>query len=432
IHHYLDLVSRRKPKPAEGDQQEDCEEGDTDLGGDGAFYKIKVEFEAGCRMENMRAFGVVNAIGPMCAKKAHIPEDLMGGGAGEQIAKNGFIIYIQSAENQKDIKKVLNETMFLSSASIVPLAGDSEELPESMRPGQASSGGAASQAAQKPAEAAAKQNFISVNINKLDKLIALVGEIAATEATVTKNPEILAMNVSGFSTSAERLEKLTAELREVVMSIRMIPISSIFHKMTRIVRDMSKKTGKQVNLRLVGEETEVDKNIIDNLSDPLMHLIRNAVDHGLEQPAERLAKGKSAEGNLILEARSTGGDVMIIVSDDGSGLNRDDIIKTAAERGLAAKPSSKISDKEAFAMIFMPGFSTNTEVTEFSGRGVGMDVVRRNIEKLGGTICLDSTPSAGTTFTIRVPLAVAIMDEMKAQCRQPHIHCPDAGHTGVV
>ena len=413
IHTYLELVSHRKAKPEAEAQKDDISDDDeADLRYAGVFYIIRITFETGCQMENIRAFGVVNALAPLCAKKVHIPEDLMNDEAGEYIAENGFIVYINSAEHPDNIKKILDETMFLSSASIVQLPDDSDDVPDSLRLNQTSRDYPEA-SSKSGAEATAKQNFISVNINKLDKLMDLVGEIVTTESMVTKNPEILAMNISGFDNTAKQLEKLTTELQEIVMSTRMIPVSTTFQKMTRLVRDMSKKIGKQVNFQVIGEETEVDKNIIDNLSDPLMHLIRNAVDHGLEPPDERLEKGKHAEGNLLLEARSVGGDVMIIVSDDGRGLARDIIVKKAIEKGFTSKSESEISDKEAFSLIFMPGLTTNAEVTEFSGRGVGMDVVRRNIEKVGGTISLDSAPDMGSKFTIRIPLTLAIMRGMK-------------------
>ena len=413
IHTYLDLVSHRKPKSEEDEVSEPEPVNDeVDLGDAGVFYKIKVTFEEDCKMENMRAFGVVNAISPMCARKVHIPEELMSEDSCGKIAKSGFVIYILSAENPDTIKKVIDETLFLSTLSIIPLADDSYDLPDSIK---ATAGAQDEPGAQSKtiSETTAKQNFISVNINKLDKLMDLVGEIVTTESMVTKNPEILAMNISGFDNTAKQLEKLTTELQEIVMSTRMIPVSTTFHKMTRLVRDMSKKVDKQINFQVIGEETEVDKNIIDNLSDPLMHLIRNAVDHGIEHPADRLERGKNPEGNLTLEARSVGGDVMIIVSDDGKGLNREGILKKAAEKGLLTKPESEISDREVFSMIFMPGFSTNEQVTEYSGRGVGMDVVRQNIDKIGGTISLESVPGSGTKFVIRIPLTLAIMNGMK-------------------
>ena len=197
------------------------------------------------------------------------------------------------------------------------------------------------------------------------------------------------------------------------MSIRMVPVSSAFHKMQRIVRDMSKKIGKETDLVIIGEETEVDKNVLDNLSDPLMHLIRNAMDHGLETPEERVSKGKSERGEIILEARNSGGDVIVKVSDNGRGLNSEKIIEKAIQKGLTNKNPADISDKEAFALILTPGFSTKEEVTEFSGRGVGMDVVRSNINSIGGSVSVESEEGKGTSITMHIPLTLAILDGMK-------------------
>jgi two-component system chemotaxis sensor kinase CheA len=176
---------------------------------------------------------------------------------------------------------------------------------------------------------------------------------------------------------------------------------------------MSKKVNKDVDLVIIGEETEIDKNIIDSLSDPLMHLIRNAIDHGIEAPEERKKKGKSPTGKLTLEARNAGGDVVIVISDDGAGLDRKAIIKKAIEKGLTTKSEAEISDKEAFSFIFLPGFSTNKQVTEYSGRGVGMDVVKRNLDKVGGSISVESEDGKGTEITIRIPLTLAIIEGMK-------------------
>ena len=374
------------------------------------FYKIKIMFESECQMENMRAFGVVNAISQHCQKIVHKPEDLNDPASSDDIVNNGFTMYIQSGENPDVLKSVIDAVMFLQSSSLIPLATDSEELPASMRPVTREE----KTVVDRPTiEVAAKQNFISVNVNKLDKLMNLMGEIVTTESMVTKNPEVANLHIDTFERSSQELRKLINELQEIVMSIRMLPVSNAFQKMHRIVRDVSKKVGKEVELTLVGEETEVDKNIIDTLSDPLMHLIRNAVDHGIETPDVRAKSGKSTTGKITLEAHNAGGDVVILVTDDGQGLNRDVLIKKATEKGLNNKPDNEISDREAYQMIFLPGFSTNVEVTEFSGRGVGMDVVKRNIDKVGGSISLDSTPGQGMTVQIRIPLTLAIIDGMK-------------------
>jgi len=410
IHQCLaDIMGTSPPSPDEAAPGGGGEDADfTDYGT--AFYKIKINFEPGCQMENMRAFGVVNAISPHCQRVIHKPADLNDSESSEEIINTGFVMYIQSGENPDILKRIVDEVMFLESSSLLPLTPDNEELPPSMRLVVREE----KVAADKPAtEIAAKQNFISVNVNKLDKLMNLMGEIVTTESMVTKNPEVANLHIDSFERSSQELRKLINELQDIVMSIRMLPVSNSFQKMHRIVRDVSKKVGKEVELILIGEETEVDKNIIDTLADPLMHLVRNAVDHGIELPDERVRNGKPSAGKLTLEARNAGGDVVIIISDDGQGLDRNKLIKKATEKGLTTKPESEISDKEAYQMIFLPGFSTNVEVTEFSGRGVGMDVVKRNIDKVGGSISLESTPGQGMTVQIRIPLTLAIIDGMK-------------------
>ena len=423
IHRHLEFILGKAPAAeaaaAPGGDFSGGDDADfTDYGT--PLYKIKIIFENGCQMENLRAFGVVNALTPHSQRLVHKPADLDAPTSGDEIAHNGFTIYLQSEENPDVLKKLCEEVMFLESASLVELAPDSDELPPSMRtepPKEEEKAPVeklqAAQAQQAPADLVAKQNFISVNVNKLDKLMNLMGEIVTTESMVTKNPEIVNLHIDTFERSSQELRKLITELQDIVMSIRMLPVSNSFQKMHRIVRDVSKKVGKEVELVLIGEETEVDKNIIDTLADPLMHLVRNAVDHGIERPEERVKNGKPSMGRLTLEARNAGGDVVIIITDDGQGLNRNQIIKKAIEKGLVTKPEHEVSDKEAYNLIFAPGFSTNVEVTEFSGRGVGMDVVKRNIDKVGGSISLESTPGQGMTVQIRIPLTLAIIDGMK-------------------
>jgi len=257
-----------------------------------------------------------------------------------------------------------------------------------------------------------KQNLISVNVAKLDVLMDLIGELVVAEAMVTRNPELANLPLDNFHKAARQLRKITNELQDVVMSVRMVPLANTFQKMQRLVRDMSKKVNKEVELEVIGEETEVDKNIIEQISDPLMHLIRNAIDHGLENPEERIKSGKSQLGKLILEAKNAGGDVWITIKDDGKGLDREKIIQRAQEHGLLNKSESEMSDKEVYSLILLPGFSTKDKVTEFSGRGVGMDVVVKNIEGIRGSILIDSTPGQGTTMSIKIPLTLAIVDGM--------------------
>ena len=413
IHKYLEQIMGPAQPGADGAAVDPASE-DADTNDYGTpFYKVKINFDPGCQMENMRAFGAVNTVAPHCQRIIHIPSDLNDSAASNEIINNGLVMYIQSGENPDVLNKIIDEVMFLQSSSLIPLAPDSEELPASMRAAPPPREDEKTVVERPTAEISAKQNFISVNVNKLDKLMNLMGEIVTTESMVTKNPEVASLHIDSFERSSQELRKLINELQDIVMSIRMLPVSNSFQKMHRIVRDVSKKVGKEVELVLIGEETEVDKNIIDTLSDPLMHLIRNAVDHGIETPDIRVKKGKSPAGRITLEARNAGGDVVIIITDDGQGLDRNALIKKAVERGLTTKPDHEISDKEAYQMIFLPGFSTNVEVTEFSGRGVGMDVVRRNIDKVGGNISLESVPDQGMTVQIRIPLTLAIVDGMK-------------------
>ena len=211
------------------------------------------------------------------------------------------------------------------------------------------------------------------------------------------------LKLDNFTKSFRELRKLTDELQDVVMSIRMVPLNGTFQKMNRIVRDMSKKLGKPVELVTVGGETEVDKTINDAIADPFMHMIRNSMDHAIESPEERRAKGKPEQGTITMSARNVGGEIIVDIIDDGCGLNPAKLLEKARNNGLLTKPESEYTEKEIFHLIMLPGFSTNEAVTEYSGRGVGMDVVRKNVEKVGGTISIDSKKDVGTTFTIKIP-----------------------------
>jgi two-component system chemotaxis sensor kinase CheA len=398
--------------------------------GDEAYYKVKLSFEENSQMENIRAFGVVQSIKKISTRYAHVPEDLNGDAATEDIRTNGFLLFLQSGENPDRIKALIQETLFLKTCIILPIDGDDEEVPASIRQVRTE---AVREVQQETAqqetqqtksaepqngdavsfESVAKQNFISVNVNKLDNLLNIVGEIVTAQSMVINNADFGESQHDSFDSAAQQLHSLINELQDVVMSIRMIPVSTLFQKMRRLVREMSRKVGKQIDLEIFGEETEVDKNVIDNLSDPLLHIIRNSVDHGIEDAETRRERGKTPVGKITLEARMTGSDVVVTVSDDGGGLSREKILKKANEKGLLTKPESEMTDKEVFGLIFLPGFSTNDKVTEYSGRGVGMDVVRRNIGNIGGSVIVDSAPGQGTTHTIRIPLTLTIVDGMK-------------------
>lgn len=384
------------------------------------YYKLKLFFEEGCQMENIRALGVIESIRKFCTRIAHIPENLDSNSAAGEIVQNGFRVYLQTRENPDVIRSAIETTLFMKSYSLLPIEGDDEEVPASIRrvsghaEGDKRGGGSESGSSDSViTELIAKQNFISVNVNKLDHLLNVVGEIVTAQSMVINNANFGDADRSGFDAAAQQLHSLINELQDVVMSIRMMPMSTLFQKMRRLVRDMAKKLGKNVQLVISGEETEVDKNVIDHLSDPLLHIIRNSVDHGIEDEAARIAAGKPPQGTITLEAHTTGSDVIVTVSDDGRGLQKQAILKKAQEKGLLKKSPEEMTDKEIFSLIFLPGFSTSSNVTEYSGRGVGMDVVRKNISQIGGSITLESEEGKGTTNIIRIPLTLTIVDGMR-------------------
>ncbi len=252
---------------------------------------------------------------------------------------------------------------------------------------------------------------IRVSLEKLDQLINLVGELVITTAMVSHMPGMRGGELERFRKITRQLNKNTRDLQEITMSMRMIPVSTTFRKMIRVVHDVSKKLGKQVQLNIVGEDTEVDKTLVEQISDPLLHIIRNAVDHGIDMPEERQQAGKQTQGSIRLEAKHVGNEVWIIVEDDGRGLNRKKILERAVDKGLV-EPDWNPTDEDVWKLLFMPGFSTAEQVTDLSGRGVGMDVVKRNVEKLGGRIDVSSRHGQGSTFILRVPLTLAIIEGM--------------------
>ncbi len=251
---------------------------------------------------------------------------------------------------------------------------------------------------------------IRVDSIKVDKLFNLVGELIIAEAMVVNNTNVRKLGDNAFNKSSELLTKITGELQEVSMSLRMLPLEGLFNKMTRLVRDLSRKSGKHINFQIIGQETEMDKSIIEDLADPLVHIIRNAIDHGLESDEERKNKGKKEVGILELKAKYEGNEVWISVKDDGRGLNREKILAKAKSQNLLSENENTLSDSEVWEFIIEPGFSTAEKVTDLSGRGVGMDVVKKNIEQLKGKIDMDSSPDNGTTITLKIPLTMAIID----------------------
>ena len=255
---------------------------------------------------------------------------------------------------------------------------------------------------------------IRVAVEKVDQLINLVGELVITQSMLAqRSSELDPVNHGDLITSMGQLQRNARDLQESVMSIRMMPMEYVFSRYPRLVRDLAGKLGKQVELTLVGSSTELDKSLIERIIDPLTHLVRNSLDHGIELPEKRLAAGKNSVGNLILSAEHQGGNICIEVTDDGAGLNRERILAKAASQGLTV--SENMSDDEVAMLIFAPGFSTAEQVTDVSGRGVGMGVVKRNIQEMGGHVEIQSKQGTGTTIRILLPLTLAILDGMSVR-----------------
>ncbi len=290
-------------------------------------------------------------------------------------------------------------------AAVAPAPARIESTPEpSTPPSPAAS-------TQRAPVAASGDSSIRVGIEKVDQLINLVGELVITQAMLLQTAVQMQENApESLMLGLTQLERNTRDLQESVMSIRMLPISFVFSRFPRVVRDLSGKLGKQVELKTTGETTELDKSLIERIADPLTHLIRNSLDHGIELPAVREAAGKNPVGTITLKAYHQGGNIVIEVGDDGAGINRQKILAKARERGMQV--SDQMADSEVFGLIFDAGFSTAEVVTDVSGRGVGMDVVRRNIQAMGGRVEIESMLGIGTRMTVRLPLTLAILDGM--------------------
>lgn len=392
---------------------------------EGELYHIRVFFEDDCQMENIRAFMLMTQLKDYCEYLDSEPQNPeSNSGMCAELVRDGFLIKLRTTlpleqiynlvENATNIKSYELEderlvTTDAPAAEIMQASADEEII----TPDAAIEAVESVDAAVSRNTGPGKQSLISVNQTKLDQLMDIMGEIVIAESMVANNPELKGKNMDSFNKSTRQLRKLTDQLQDVVMSIRMVPLSGVFQKMNRIVRDMNKKLGKDVELVTLGGETEVDKTINDVLADPFMHMIRNAMDHAIESPEEREEKGKTYEGKITLAAQNVGGEIVITVTDDGRGLNPTKILAKAKKNGLLTKAEKEYSEKEIFNMIMLAGFSTNEVVTEFSGRGVGMDVVRKNLEKVNGVISVESKQNVGTTFTIKIPLTLAIVDGME-------------------
>lgn len=381
------------------------------------LFSTTLFFEEECGMENIRCFTVIHNLKEIVDIVSFEPEDIIENNETCEIIKQqGFKIVFKTNKVLEEVNNLFKDTVFLSKIDIQEFS-DEKELETNFKekdefPTEIKLDNISNDTEKVVSKTSHKQSLISVDVNKLDKLMDLVGELVISEAMVSKNPDISGLQLDNFNKAARQHRKRLSDLQDVVMSIRMVSLAPTLNKMNRIVRDMCKKLNKDAELEIIGQDTEVDKNIIEHIGDPLMHIIRNSMDHGIETSDERVDNGKSAKGKITIEAKNTGGEVWIIIKDDGKGLNKDKILEKARNHGLIKGKESELTDKEIYSMIFLAGFSTNENVTEYSGRGVGMDVVTKEIEKIRGTVTVDSIPGKETITSIKIPLTLAIVDGM--------------------
>ena len=399
---------------------------------DETILTYRVTYKESCAMPSARGFVLLRNLGQIAEVCSTMPPDLDD--------DNGLIIklitddakkvleYLEDGINVEKAEQLHKPDKSAQAAKPAPAAAptpqQAEKAVEQAKAEQAPKQ-PAKQAPKKPAEKH-EQSLITVNLEKLDHLLDLVAEIVITQGSVTSSPDLkgLGVDLDRFNKSARELKKLTDELQDSVMSIRMVPVSTAFQKMNRVVRDMNQKLGKGVTLEFEGEDTEVDKSIVDILNDPLMHITRNAVDHGIELPEERAAAGKTEPPTVTLSAGYDSGEVVISCRDNGAGMDRAKILAKAKKNGLLTKPENEYTDKEVYAFTVAAGFSTNEQITEYSGRGVGMDVVKKNIEKVGGKLLVDSEFGVGSVFTIRIPLSLSIIDVLSVQVGENSLSVP--------
>lgn len=424
------------------------------------FYSIFITYSPDTDMANIKAYIAINALKGIAEDILFMPSDIISNpDSAAVVLEFGFKIAIQTTEDADRIMELINTSSGIEQVEInectgqeflefcteaeseapastageivlgpieqptirtdakkpeaITLTEEEEKGVEAVKEAQKEKAEKPAPKKKKPAKKAETQSFISVNIKKMDLLMDLIGELVIAQAVVLQNPDLKVpgLDLSNFKKAAAQLTKISSELQEAIMAMRMMPLKNTFQKMNRIVYDTSKKLGKDIELEVIGEDTEVDKNIIEHISDPLMHLIRNSVDHGIESNEKRASIGKLEKGKIVLEAKNEGGQVWISVSDNGKGLKRDEILAKAQANGLLGNRSERdFTDKEVYNFITLPGFSTKKQVTEYSGRGVGMDVVVKNIQEVGGVLDIDSEEGRGSTMTMKIPLTLAIID----------------------
>ncbi len=418
------------------------------------FYKIYISFNEGVQLANVHAYKAVYALKEIAEDLLHFPEDIISDeNSANEILENGFKILLQAQCDEAKLREIVKEGYDIKKVEInecsakafqmgfdsfgseirIDLESTVEDIEAKVQAGdyvipkpeekaivpgdfviESKEVGKGKKLAKDKPKKHEKTAFISVDVAKMDMLMDLIGELVIAQSVVLQNQDLKVpgLKLDNFNKAAGQMTKISTDLQNVIMSMRMMPLTNTFQKMNRIVFDVSRKLGKDIEFEMIGENTEVDKNIIEHISDPLMHLVRNAVDHGIETVEEREKAGKKEKGKVTLWAKTESGKVWIGVQDNGKGLHRDKIIAKARKQGLLdyARSDNSYTDKEVYQFITLPGFSTKEAVTEYSGRGVGMDVVVSNIQSIGGSLEIESTPGQGSTMNLKIPLTLAIID----------------------
>ncbi len=424
------------------------------------FYKIYITVKPDLQLANVHMYKSVFALKEIAEDLLHYPEDIISDEkSADEILENGFKILLQTQSSEADIREIIKEGYDIEKVDIcectareyqqgfdsfgteirIDLESSVEDIQAKaeVEAQLAKTKAAAKIAADKPIapgdfvieskepgkgkklakdkpKKQEKAAFISVDVQKMDMLMDLIGELVIAESVVLQSTDLKVpgLKLDNFNKAAGQMTKISTDLQNVIMSMRMMPLTNTFQKMNRIVFDVSRKLGKDIEFEMIGENTEVDKNIIEHISDPLMHLVRNSVDHGIEMPDERAAAGKKEKGKVTLSAKTESGKVWITVQDNGKGLDRNKILAKARKQGMLdwTKPDDAYTDKEVYQFITLPGFSTKEKVTEYSGRGVGMDVVVSNIQSIGGSLEIESTLGKGSAMILKIPLTLAIID----------------------
>lgn len=422
------------------------------------FYKIYLTFQKDLPLANVHAYKAVYSLKEIAEDLLHYPEDIISDeSAANEILENGFKMLLQAQCTEEDIRGIIQEGYDIQKVEVyecsakdfqqgfdsvgseirIDLDTPTEETPATdgemiimapatqevaekkpIAPGdfviESKGPGTGKKLAKDKPKKHDKAAFMSVDIRKMDMLMDLIGELVIAESVVLQNPDLQVpgLKLDNFTKAARQMKKISSDLQNTIMSMRMVPLTNTFQKMNRIVFDVSRKLGKDIEFEMIGDQTEVDKNVSEHISDPLMHLVRNSVDHGIEMPDERAAAGKTEKGKITLSAKNESGKIWITVQDNGKGLDRAKILAKARKNELLDpyKLDKEYTDKEVFQLITLPGFSTKEAVTEYSGRGVGMDVVVSNLQAIGGSLEIESVLGQGSQMIMKIPLTLAIID----------------------